>query len=86
MKEREFVSMQWNELAVKLPVGRPYWSKIDVFPHQQFARFGKTRSIIARSLDRYGTPRAKVERKIRAWQRRWLAAGQQSPALSRRKR
>jgi hypothetical protein len=85
MKEREFASMGWNELAVKPWSGRPYWSTFDIFPHMQFARFGKTESIIARSLDRYGTPRAKVERAIRAWQRRWLAREHKSPAPSRKK-
>jgi hypothetical protein len=79
MKEREFVSMGWNELAVKLPTGRPYWTTVDVFPHQQFAHYGKALSVISRSLDRFGTPRTKVERKIRAWQHRWMAAAPHAP-------
>jgi hypothetical protein len=72
MKEREFVDLGAGELAVKLPDGEPYWSELGLRPREQFARYGKTRSIINRSLDRYGTPKAKVERAIRAWCSRWL--------------
>jgi hypothetical protein len=72
MKEREFVDLGAGQLAVKLPDGEPYWSELGLRPGEQFARYGKTRSIINRSLDRYGTPKAKVERTIRAWCSRWL--------------
>lgn len=71
MKEREFASLRWNELAVKLETGEPYWSELQRFPEEQFARFGKAGSIIRRSQDRYGTPRSRVERDIRAWHRQW---------------
>jgi hypothetical protein len=71
MKEREFASLEWNELAIKLAAGEPYWSRMQRFPHEQFASFGKAASIIRRSQDQYGTPRAKVERAIRAWQQQW---------------
>ena len=76
MKEREFVDLGWNQLAVKLESGEPYWSSVERFPEEQFARYGKEGSVIRRSLDRYGTPRSKVERKIRSWQKRWMAARQ----------
>jgi hypothetical protein len=72
MKEREFVDMAVGELAVKLPEGEPFWSELTLRPEEQFMRFGKTRSIINRSLDRYGSPRAKVERNIKSWARKWL--------------
>jgi len=85
MKEREFAAMEWDELAVKPWVGRPFWSTMTHFPHKQFTQYGKARAIIARSLDRYGTPRAKVERKLSAWRRR-LASEQRSPTPERRKR
>jgi hypothetical protein len=78
MKEREFAAMDWNELAVKPWTGRSYWSKFEVFPHAQFARFWKAESIIARSLNRYGTPRSKVERAIRTWYRRSLPEDKRS--------
>ena len=73
MKEREFVDMAVGELAVKLPEGEPYWSELALRPEEQFARYGKARSIINRSLDRFGSPRAKVQRPIKAWAREWLA-------------
>jgi hypothetical protein len=85
MKEREFADMGWNQLAVKPWAGRAQWDTFAVFPHQQFAQFGKAGAIIARSLDRYGTPRGKVERKLSAW-RRHLAEAAPSPAPARRKR
>jgi hypothetical protein len=84
MKEREFAAMDWNELAVKPWTGRPYWSKFEVFPHAQFAQFWKADSIIARSLDRYGTPRSKVERAIRAWYRQSLPEDKRSPSPRKR--
>jgi hypothetical protein len=80
MKEREFVGMGWNELAVKPWAGRPYWSKLTRFPHEQFSQWGKAGSIIARSIDRYGTPRSKVERAMSAWSRQWLSGERPSPA------
>jgi hypothetical protein len=82
MKEREFVDMEWNKLAVKPWAGRAHWDTFAVFPHEQFAQYGKAGAIIARSLDRYGTPRAKVERKLSAW-RRHLAEASASPAPRR---
>jgi hypothetical protein len=85
MKEREFVDMSWNRLAVKAWAGRAYWDTMTLFPHEQFAQFGKAHSIIARSLDQYGTPRAKVERKIAAWMR-GLSQKPQSPPPARAKR
>lgn len=85
MKEREFVDLDWNQLAVKPWEGRPYWSTFNLFPHDQFAKYGKAHAIIARSLNRYGTPRAKIERKISAWQRRWLTGQPQSPSPFKRK-
>ena len=85
MKEREFVDMKWNDLAVKPWAGRSHWSTFTHFPHEQFAQFGKARSIIARSLDQYGTPRAKVERRIAGWMRR-LSEKPESPPPARRKR
>jgi hypothetical protein len=72
MKEREFVDMAAGELAVKLPEGEPFWSEFEVRPDQQFMRFGRARSIVNRSLDRYGAPRAKVQREIKGWARKWL--------------
>ena len=72
MKEREFVDLGAGQLAVKLPEGEPYWSELALRPEEQFVRYGKSRAIIARSLDRFGAPRAKVERKIKAWAKRWL--------------
>jgi hypothetical protein len=86
MKEREFVGMEWNDLAVKPWAGRPHWSKFTVFPHQQFARFGYADGIMARSRDRYGTPRPRVERNLSRWRRRLLAEKPLSPTPARRKR
>ena len=85
MKEREFVDMGLNSLAVKTWSGQTYWDKFRRYPHQQFPKFGKACSIIARSLDRYGTPRAKVERRIAAWMR-GLSAKPHSPPPARGKR
>jgi len=85
MKEREFVDMTLNSLAVKTWSGQTFWDTFKRYPHQQFPKFGKTSSIIARSLDRYGTPRGKVERRIARWMR-GLSQKPQSPPLVRRKR
>ena len=82
MKEREFADLGWNDLAVKPWVGRPFWSTFTRFPQEQFAEYGKAPAIIARSLDRYGTPRAKVERKLSAWRRHLADA---SPSLAPRR-
>ena len=57
-----------------------------MFPHEQFARFGYADGIMARSRDRYGTPRSRVERNLSAWRRRLLAEKPPSPTPSRRKR
>jgi hypothetical protein len=84
MKEREFVDMRWNKLAVKSWAGSAYWDSFTRFPHDQFPQYGKAASIISRSLDRYGTPRAKVERRIAAWTR-GLAAQAPSPAPARKR-
>jgi hypothetical protein len=75
MKEREFASLQWNEMAVKLESGDPYWTELRRFPEEQFARYGRAASCIRRTQDQYGTPRAKVERNIRAWHRQWTHEG-----------
>ena len=85
MKEREFAAMGWNEFAVKASAGRPYWDTFKVFPYDQFTRYWKSESIIARSLDRYGTPRSKVERAIRAWYRRSLADEEPPPSPRKRR-
>jgi hypothetical protein len=85
MKEREFADMGLNSLAVKTWAGQTYWDNFTRYPHQQFSRFDKARSILARSLDRYGTPREKVERRIARWMR-GLAEPPQPPASARRKR
>jgi hypothetical protein len=84
MKEREFVDMRWNKLAVKSWAGSAYWDSFTRFPHEQFPQYGKAQSIIARSLDRYGTPRAKVERRIAHWTR-GLAEKPPSPAPARKR-
>jgi hypothetical protein len=83
MKEREFADMELNSLAVKTWSGQTYWDTFTRYPHEQFPTFGKAPSIIARSLDRYGTPRAKVERRIASWMR-GLAEKAPSPAPARR--
>jgi hypothetical protein len=85
MKEREFTGMTLNSLAVKTWSGQTYWDTFKRYPHQQFPRFNKDRAIIARSLDQYGTPRGKVERRIARWMR-GLADKPLSPPLVRRKR
>jgi hypothetical protein len=85
MKEREFVDMEWNKLAVKSWAGRADWDTFTRYPHHQFPQFGKAHSIIARSLNRYGTPRAKVERRIASWMRE-LSEKPQSPPPARRTR
>jgi hypothetical protein len=85
MKEREFADMGLNSLAVKTWSGQTYWDHFTRYPHDQFVQYGKARSIIARSLDRYGTPRAKVERRIARWMR-GLAIAPTSPTPPRRKR
>ena len=84
MKEREFVGYGMEPLGGEA-LGRTahVGDTFTHFPHQQFAQFGKAHSIIARSLDRYGTPRAKVERRIAAWMR-GLSAKPQSPPPARR--
>ena len=85
MKEREFTGMTLNSLAVKTWSGQTYWDTFERYPHKQFPRFNTSGSIIARSLNRYGTPRGKVERRIAHWMR-GLADKPQSPAPARRKR
>jgi hypothetical protein len=86
MKEREFADLGWNELAIKPWAGRAHWDSFEIFPHQQFAQFTKAPSIIARSLDRYGTPRAKVERRLSAWRRHLADEAAASAPPSRPKR
>jgi hypothetical protein len=85
MKEREFADMELTGLAVKTWSGQTFWDHLTRYPHQQFPQWHKANSIIARSLDRYGTPRAKVERRIARWMR-GLVEQPPSPARAPRKR
>jgi hypothetical protein len=86
MKEREFADLEWNQLAIKPWAGRAHWNRFDTFPYHQFAQCNKAPSIIARSLDRYGEPRAKVERRLSAWRRHLAEETAQSSPPARRKR
>jgi hypothetical protein len=86
MKEREFADLEWNQLAIKPWAGRAHWDRFDTFPYHQFAPCNKAPSIIARSLDRYGEPRAKVERRLSAWRRHLADEAAQSLPPARRKR